>query len=362
MVTRARYVRSGESKDTSFANEVIAAVRTRRKLIYVFMAAVVVVSTTAMILTPDRYTSSARVMPAMTGQAGAASALAQSMAQGSQSLSNLMMSRVGSMATVIVELLKGRTVLDSVLSQRYADVMDGQNGNLYKLWSIENPERARMKLLSRSLFSGDSKTGIVTISVETECPDLSAEVCNEFIRQLDKYKRSLDATMAAEMSRYLAEQVRLQNKAVKEAESKQEKFYAANRNYLRADDPKLRLEVERHERDVTFQREVLASLLELKVRSDMEREKEIPRISVLELAEPPVLKSGPHRVKSILMLTIFGLAFAVGLIALKIAYDTRISQSTRTVLEDSYHTVEQDLRHITRRVTSPLHSVREPEA
>jgi len=362
MVTRARYVRSGESRDSSFVNEVIATIRARRKLIYIFMAAVFVLSTVVLILTPNKYESSARIMPAMAGQTGAAGALAQSMAQGSQSLSSLMLSKVGSMAAIIVELLKGRTVLDSVLLHRYTDVKGGREGNLFELWDIENAELARMKLLSKASFSGDSKTGIVRISVETNSPNLSAQVCNEFISQLDKYKRSLDATMAVEMSRYLAEQVGLQNTAVEEAEHKQENFFAANRNYLRADDPKLKLEVERHERNVMFQRQVLANLMELKVRSDMEREKGVPRISVLELAAPAALKSGPQRVKSVLMMTMFGFAFAVGLIALKLSYDTHFSQATRSVLEDSYHSVGQDLHVITRRIRSPLHTLREPEA
>ncbi|MBU1317941.1 MAG: hypothetical protein KKG33_14880 [candidate division Zixibacteria bacterium] len=362
MVTRARYVRSGESRDSSLVNEVIATLRARRKLIYIFMAAVFALSTVVLILTPNKYEASARIMPAMASQTGAAGAFAQSMGQGSQSLSSLMLSKVGSMATIIVELLKGRTVLDSVLLHRYTDVGGGREGDLFELWDVENTDLARMKLLSKASFSGDSKTGIVTISVETDYPNLSAQVCNEFVSQLDKYKRSLDATMADEMSRYLAEQVMLQNKAVEEAESKQENFFTANRNYLRADDPKLRLEVERHERNVMFQRQVLANLMELKVRSDMEREKEVPRISVLELAAPPVLKSGPQRVKSILMMTMFGFVFAVGLVALKLSYDTHFSQATKSVLADSYHSVGQDLRVITRRIKSPLHTVREPEA
>lgn len=362
MVTRARLIRSGETADLSFMNEVIRMVLAKRGIIYVFVGTAFVLSTVVMLLTPNKYTASAQIMPSTAAEIGSSGSMAKSMAQGSATLSSLLTSELGSMSPVFVELLKGRTVLDSVLTHEYTTLKEDRGRNLFELWNVENAELARTKLLSRSRFDSDTKTGIVEISVETKDPDLSAQICNEFVKQLDIHKQSLDRAMAGEISHYLTEQVALQKRAVEKAEQNQESFYAGNRNYMRGDDPKLKLQVERHDREVMFQRQVLVNLMELRARSDMEHEKGIPRISVLEVAEPPHLKSGPHRIKTVLMVSILACAFAIGLIALKVSYEMRISQATKAVLEESYQSVGKDLRIAARRMRIPLHSIGKPEA
>jgi len=330
--------------------------RVRRKLIYAIVPSVMIVASFYyFILTPNKYTATTKLMPVMSGATESASGLIGAMMEGS-GFAGLISSKMMSESQLYVELMKSAPVLDRVLSRNYTNVLDGQQGTLYDLWDISDKELARRELDSRTSITANAKTGIVSLSIETMCPKLSSDIANEYIKQLDLFKQSLDRDMAGEVNSFLQEQLTTQEKAVANAEKKQAEFLAENRNYMSGDDPGLKLEVERLERDVFFQRQVLLNLMQLKASSDMDREKEIPRLSVIERAEPPTVKSGPHRIKSIAAVTFASLAFIVGLIALQIAYQTRFSRSTQQEIEDSYRTVSKDVRYLANRISRPLKS------
>lgn len=350
--TRMNYVRPSEPESFSFLNRLLAGLREARKLTYILVAVAFLASTAYYALTPDRYLATAKVMPASGSGPDKTNAMVSAMIEGS-ALSSLVSSKLMAEANIYVELLRSNTVLDEVLGREYSGVLNGRAGNLYKLWDIDTPQLARQKLISKSSFTGNSKTGIVTVTVETTCPVLSSEIANEYVAELDEFKQSLDRSMAGKVSEFLARQLAEQRKKVEKAEVKQAEFLAANRNYLSGDDPELTMEVDRLERDVLFERQVLLNLMQLCTTSDMEREKELPRLSVLEWATPTQVKSGPHRIKSILMTTFAGLVLAIGIVALRESYRWHFPLATRNELESSCQTVGQDVRQIVSRIRQP---------
>jgi uncharacterized protein involved in exopolysaccharide biosynthesis len=357
MTARVNYVKPAEAKSFSLFNRTLAGLRRNRKPIYIFLTVVLVASATYYALTPNRYIASAKIMPAIASSPEMAKGMMGAAFDGSL-LSSLISTRLMTEANTYMEILGGNPVLDEVLSHEYSGVMGNRSSDLYQLWDIDKKELARMKLLSKSSFSANVKTGIVTISVETTCPHLSAKVANEFVDQLDEFKRSLDRSMAGKVSSFLTERIDEQQVKVDEAEEEQAEFYASNRNYLFGDDPTLKLGVERLDRDVFFQRQLLLSLMQLRVTSDMEREKELPRLSVLEWASPPQLKSGPARIKSVLLMNFAGMLFVIGIVALRASYDWYFPQETRVELESSYQSVGQDVRSVVNRL-KPSHRVSE---
>jgi uncharacterized protein involved in exopolysaccharide biosynthesis len=349
MTSRVNYVKPAEAESFSLFNRILAGLRRNRKQTYIFLIVVFAASATYYALTPNRYIAVAKIMPAMGNSAGMAKGMMGAKFDGSL-VSSLISTRLVTEANTYIEIVGGSPVLDEVLSHEYSGVMGDRSGDLYQLWDIDKKELARIKLLSKSSFSANVKTGTVTISVETTCPHLSAQVANEFVTQLDEFKQALDRSMAGNVSIFLTERIDEQQVKVDEAEEEQAEFYASNRNYLFGDDPTLKLEVERLDRDVFFQRQLLLNLMQLRATSDMEREKELPRLSVLEWASAPQLKSGPARIKSVLLMTIAGMLFVIGIVALRESYDWYFPQETRVELESSYQSVGQDVRNVVNRI------------
>jgi uncharacterized protein involved in exopolysaccharide biosynthesis len=353
VVTRTTFVSRAPTEEMSFLNQLLADLRNSRTFIYVSVLAVTLLATTYYLLSPNQYTATAKLMPVSASASVSTGSALSGMLEGS-ALSGLLSSRIASESALYVELLKVRPVVDRVLERRFTDVLDGKNGTLTKLWETNNIEIARRKLLGLCEFSANSKTNVVTVSATTECPNLSAQIANCFAAELDRHKQSLDRSMAEEANIYFASKVAQQEEQVREDENKAAAFCSVNRNYEIGDDPVLKIEVERLERNVVFQRQVLAELLQLKVTSEMERERELPKLTVIEGAEPPLLKSGPRRVTSMAVVALMSIVFAVGTVAARSAYRWHIPLSTRLELSAGCSVVGSDATHFAIRMIHPV--------
>jgi uncharacterized protein involved in exopolysaccharide biosynthesis len=353
MTNRMSIARGREERDLPYLNLLLAELRSKRKLVYIFTAAVFLLACVYYFVYPNQYTATARMIPSTPNAAEGGAALMNSVFEGT-GLAGLVANRISSESELYVKLLGSRPVLDSVLTLDYARRGMTGSGSLRNEFGAGNSTLARRRLLNLTDVSLDKKTGIVTVSVTTEYPTLSRDICNEYVSRLDEFKQHIDRNSAGEVSLFLAERIDDQQKVLDSSEVRQRKFYSANRNYLYSDDPALKLEVERLQQDVLLQRQLLMTLKQLKASSDMEREKRLPRLSVLEWGELPTIKSGPLRIRSIAAVTIGGLIFVAGLLALKVSYRLYFSQTTRTELEDSCRIVGRDIRHMVNRIKEPI--------
>jgi len=356
MTTSLRYIRQTPDKKPVLLDRILGALRERRRLLYISVAVVFALATGYYFLLPNQYVATARVLP-NTSQGGVnASAMVSAVLEQS-ALSGLLPSGSGSESDIYVELLRRKAVLDDVLGYLY-NTGSHRNESLYEIWGIDQSEIARRKLLTLLDTGIDSKTSVVKVSVKSTDPELAAEMANQFVRAVDYFKQRLDRERAADISVYLSRKLEMQKKELGAAERNKAAFLDSNMNYVSADDPALRLQLERHEREVLFQKQLLMSLMQFKATTDMESEKEIPRLSVLEWAEAPVFKAGPRRIRSILFTTLLGVVFVVGLISLKETYKWYFPQQTRTEIEDSYLSVKADIRGVVNRIKP---SIKAPE-
>lgn len=184
--------------------------------------------------------------------------------------------------------------------------------------------------------------------------ELSARLANEFVHQLDLRLQELETTAAVRVSGYFAKQVAEQREKLRESEDKNAEFLAKNRNYATGDDPELRRETERLAFDLEFNRELLLTLLELQATNDLEVDKSIPRLVVIEWAEAPPPKSFLSRLKIMVISTVGAAMFAVGLLVLRRTYQWYVPQATRSELVDSYETIGHDARMIAQRLRRPF--------
>lgn len=357
MTTSLRYIRQSPEEKSTLLDNILGALRERRRVIYIAVAAVFLLATVYYFLQPNHYVATARVLPNSSQGGVNPSAIVNAALEGS-ALSGLLPSGSGSESDIYVEMLRRRPVLDDVLTHLY-DTDNYENQSLYDIWRLDQEDVARRRLLASLNTGVDSKTGVVKVSISGTDPSLSAEIANQFVRAVDWFKQRIDRERAADVSAYLARKLEKQKNELRIAEERKASFLDSNMNYLSADDPDLLLDLERHEREVVFQKQLLMSLMQFKATTDMESEKEIPRLSVLEWAEAPSVKAGPQRIKSIFMTTILGLVFVVGLISLKETYKWHFPQQTRAEIEDSYLTIKSDFRGIVNRIKSRVDSPEE---
>jgi len=301
-------------------------------------------STVLAIITPRDFPASAKVMPSSTNSSsGSLGALIPGAA---------MITQAAMQVNLYLELLKSTQVQDSVLAHYGVGLKGG--AFLSSMLPSGYSASAICEAVTEAAFSSNMKSGVVTITVATTKPELSADLANTFTARLDERLQELDRTIAAKTSGYLAGQIVEQRSKLYEGETRKAEFLAKNRNYMISDDPDLRIELERLEMDVQFNRELLLTLLEVKAKNDLELEKNIPRLMVIEWATVPQPQFPLQRIKMVLLATFGAGVFAVGLVVLRAAYLWYIPPATRSELVQSCASVGVDARRVVNRIRRPL--------
>jgi len=350
-MSRVSYIKPHETPDFGLFNDCLVRIRERRRLIYIFTIAAFAISITFVLITPYTYTATAKVMPSLNDSRGTSVS--------SMFPAGAIFSRTADQINLYLELLKSNQVKDSVLAQYgYNPSWNRQERPPVVLSHIN--DKVVGKAILKTTFSGDYKSSVVTISTSASDPELSAHVANAFVDCLDFRLQELDKSRAAKVGSYLARQVVEQREKLREIEEKSAKFLAQNRNYATGDDPELRLEMERLEMDVEFHRELLLTLLQLKANNDLEVQKSISRLVVIEWAKPPEARSPLSRLKTIILVTVGSGLFAVGLIVLRRTYQWYIPQDTRSELAQSCASVSQDARAVANRIRRPFRVLERP--
>jgi len=343
-VNRVQYVKPAEETELRLLNECLVHLRARRKLVYIVVAAAFVLAVGAAVTAPRTYPAFAKVMPSPTSSAGSSfGALIPGAA---------ILSQMTTQVNLYMELLKSTHVQDSVLARYGIDPRRKQKAGdrLPCGRTVETIADA----VSDAGFSASMKSGVVTLTMRTPDPQLSADLANAFVNCLDERLQELDRTLAAKTSGYLAGQIVEQRDRLQDVEAKEEEFLARNRNYMSSDDPQLRVEMQRAELEVQFNRELLKTLLELKARNDLELEKSIPRLMVVEWASAPQPQFPFERIKLALLAVIGAGVFAVGLVVLRAMYLWYIPPTTRDELAQSCASLGIDARRVVNRIRRPV--------
>ena len=147
---------------------------------------------TAQLMPPDFNSASALVaaLPALSSPGDAAGAAGG----GVMSLANRLLG-LNSSGQLIVGVVRSRTIEDSLI-ERFG---------LMELYSARYPEDARKKLESYTDVGEDSKTGIVSISVEDKSPERAAAMVQAYTEALNRVLAQV-STSAAHRERLFIEQ------------------------------------------------------------------------------------------------------------------------------------------------------------
>lgn len=161
------------------------------------------------LLIPNRYTSTARILPPAQAQSTASMIFNQLAGGAAGSLASLAGKDLGikSPNDLYIGMLKSDTVENAIADKFH----------LESVYDIERRSSVRKKLEDcTDIRSG--KDGIISISVEDRDPQRATDIANQYVAELQSLSRRLAVTEASQRSLFLQEQLENAKNALVEAE------------------------------------------------------------------------------------------------------------------------------------------------
>lgn len=253
---------------------------------------IIVAGVVAILLVPRRYTSTASFVV----EAPSNGAISSAMAVISQLNPNL---AGGDSPKFYVDLVQSRTVLENLLNLRPAQtcgkpgrptVLEGlgvRGGN-----ATERMAHGFDKLSSRVDAGYDLRTGVISLSVEAECPLLAQELTDSLIASVNAFNVDRRQTRAKLRREFAEQQASLAESRLHAAEDQLATFQANNRVI---GSPQLKVENDRLERLITMRQDLAAQLEQEASSARLDEINSLPAITVIDSPDVPIHASYPKR-------------------------------------------------------------------
>lgn len=219
----------------------------------------------------------------------------------------------GAPAEIYQNLLYSETVLENVIYQKYNTEKFKQPVNLVQYFldddTLRYSKRKNFLRIYKALNENIIKTNlermtkILTLTVTFPESKLSADVANKIAESLDLFVRSKRKTFASEQRFYLEKRTAQLKDSLSFAEEKLRGFREQNRVVIQS--PHLLLEQGRLMRDVEILNAVYIELIKQLEIAKIDDIRETPIVNIKEWAKDPVIKAGPARLKSLVILMFF---------------------------------------------------------
>jgi hypothetical protein len=261
---------------------------------------------------PNSYRAEARVLPteakgvgAMGGLAAAAAAFGVGV-PGSQSGD-----------TAYLDILNSRWLGESLLKETYTfnerswrfGAEQQYKMSLHEYLSGKPSDPSRLMNMDRA-FKGlagifvcmrDLKSGLLTLSVETQSPELSQQVVRKATKLLEEFVISRARTRGGNKVAFAKARLKEAEIEHANAEAALRAFLYANRNYQQSSDPSVRLTGDRLSSELLLRRQVLSTIVLSREQALMEEKDDTPILNVLDSGNLPIEKSKPARSSYVLL-------------------------------------------------------------
>ncbi|MFA6599122.1 MAG: Wzz/FepE/Etk N-terminal domain-containing protein [Ignavibacteriaceae bacterium] len=221
-------------------------------------------------------------------------------------------------------LITSETVLSDVIYAKYQTKQFTKPVNLIEYFEIEPDKSLPKELQQRKMFLKlyeefsktrlitdlDRMTKILTVSVQMPESKLSADVANKLAASLDNYVRTRRKSFASEQRNYLEKRVVQVKDTLNYFEERLKNFRSQNRMILQS--PELQLEQVRLMRNVEIQQTVYGELVKQLELVKLQEVKDTPVINVEEEAKEPILKEGPKRAMTLIIIMFLSVLFSAG--------------------------------------------------
>ncbi|MCL4551212.1 MAG: Wzz/FepE/Etk N-terminal domain-containing protein [Bacteroidetes bacterium] len=219
-------------------------------------------------------------------------------------------------------LLKSESVLSPVIYAKYQTEEFEKPVNLIEYFEIKPDKNLNDSLQQRKMFlqafqglskgvittDVDRMTKILTITVQMPESKLSAEVANNIAKSLDNYIRTQRKSFASAQREYLDTRVKQVKDTLNLFEERLKNFREQNRMITQS--PELQLEQARLMRNVEIQQTIYGELVKQLELVKLEEVRDTPVVNVEEYAKEPIIKAGPKRAVTLIVIMFFAVVLS----------------------------------------------------
>lgn len=192
------------------------------------------------------------------------------------------------------DLLETRSLLWPVAQKSYRIRTDSgeRSGDLVKIFQVRDQRPAVVRARVINSLKGAiranlaSKTGVITFTVTTGNPELSLQIAQNLLEQVNVYNLSRRQEQATAERAFVEKQVDEKRSELRAAEQELETFLESNRQYRMS--PQLSLEYGRLQRSVDMRNQIYTGLLQSYETARIEEVRDLPLITVIESPELPL--------------------------------------------------------------------------
>lgn len=258
---------------------------------------------------PNQYTSEARILPADSRSGGAAGQMAAAAAAVGVTVPGQ-----DSSDSAFVDILNSRWVAKSILLENYHFSTrrlfflspKERHESLYTYLKVANLDRGLKKMSRILMVKRDLKSKLLTISAQTESPELSQQIVRKAVAILEQFIQVKSRTRGGNKAAFTAERLKEAQAECDRDELRSEAFLNAHRNYATSNEPAVRLRGARLEAILKLRQQVVTTLTLNYEQALLEEKNDMPILNILDEGDVPIDKSFPPR--SLLILLAFLLA------------------------------------------------------
>jgi uncharacterized protein involved in exopolysaccharide biosynthesis len=282
----------------------------KRRWLIVLPLTLTLLVTGYLLLQPNLYTSRATILP--SGSSGSSvSALKELVGLGG----GIDLQDENSSALFPVILSSQRT-REAVLDHNYTFVRknDSLSINLYDYFKIENHDRVLKAISSITDINASKRTGEISLAVTTQYPELSRQILERYLVELEDYVIHKRQSNARASKRYLSDQIEKTGDELAEAEDRLQAYRSVNSDWAITSSPEILRDIGRLEREVEVKANTYHYLQQQFEAAKLTEQKDTPVIRLLDEPSLPTLKSGPKRRRIILLTgaaSLFAVAFLI---------------------------------------------------
>ena len=287
-----------------------------KKVIALITGGIVFLAIAGSFIWPESYKSTAVILPETDkGKLGSLGGLSD--------LASLAGINTGeaSLVKLYPTIVKSEAVLSDVIFSKYYSSKKKDSVSLGQFWGIKGSTENRefeetIKRLRSDLSVGlDNKTNVLTISIESEDPVISAEIVNKVVKLLDEVIRIKRKTNATEQRKWIEGRLDQVKSDLERSENALKEFREKNRRVM--DSPQLLLLQERLIREVQINSTIYTELKKQNELIKIEEIKNIPIINILDPAHPAASRETPRRASVAIFSLLFGGVAALSYVTVK---------------------------------------------
>jgi uncharacterized protein involved in exopolysaccharide biosynthesis len=281
-------------------SELIRPLRTEWRRIAAVTLAGVVIALILWLVLPAKYTAET-TFTANQGRSGISLPSGLAGLAGSLGLSVNEGGGGGPSPDFLIRVLASREVLLPLLDSTFTPLRGDDAGKLRKLIDLIGAKgktpRARqedglVRLRKAVTASADRRSGVLTVSVATRDPDVSATLANDVFALLNHYSVERLQSLAHDQRVFAEDRLTQARAELADAEQQQLRFLQTNRLFAEA--PVLQLDAARLQRLVELKQEIVLTLAKSYEESRIAEARATPMLIMVDRAVPPLKASSPR--------------------------------------------------------------------